>query len=223
MTGVQTCALPIFNDTAWENNFYKIKGPRIVSIQSIDPAGHTLNGRYVTYSESGLADTVGTYSNGTRTGQWDIYTLKGRLAESQFYKDGQLIWDKDTLVLQHEKDSLKALGQDTSVKVIIEAQFPGGSSAWLRYLNKNMRYPDHAINDMIMGTVVVSFIVDADGKVPKPSIWVNQSAEFSLDQEAVRMIANSLLWTPAVRSDGRQTKSYKKQPLVFQLEVQNSR
>jgi len=210
------------SDTLWENNFYKIKGPRIISIQSTDPAGNTRNGRYVTYSESGRADTIGTYSNGTKTGRWDIYTLKGRLAEAQFYKDGQLIWDKDTLQLQHEEDSLKALRADTSKKVEIESEFPGGARSWLSYLNKNLHYPDDAVNGMIQGIVVIGFVVDTAGHIPTTSIWIDRSVGFSLDQETIRIIVNSPAWVPAIQN-GRKVKSYKKQPMVFKLEVQNAR
>ena len=48
----------------------------------------------------------------------------------------------------------------TFTKVEIESEFPGGAAAWLRYLNKNLRYPDDAVNNEIQGTVVVQFIVD---------------------------------------------------------------
>jgi len=70
-----------------------------------------------------------------------------------------------------------------------------------------------------MGTVVVSFTVDADGQIPKSSIWINRSAEFSLDQETIRLIVNSPAWAPAVQN-GRNVKSYRTQPMVFKLEVQ---
>src|ERR1700683_5335637 len=42
----------------------------------------------------------------------------------------------------------------TFTKVEIESDFPGGAAAWLRYLNKNLRYPDDAGNNEIQGTLV---------------------------------------------------------------------
>ena len=44
-----------------------------------------------------------------------------------------------------------------------ESEFPGGAGAWMRFLNKNLRTPDYAINNEITGTVVVRFVVDGDG------------------------------------------------------------
>ncbi len=41
----------------------------------------------------------------------------------------------------------------TFTKVEIESSFPGGPQAWLRYLNKNLRFPDEAVNNEISGTV----------------------------------------------------------------------
>src|SRR5882757_9454065 len=48
----------------------------------------------------------------------------------------------------------------TFTKVEIESEYPGGAAAWLRYLNKNFRYPDDAVNNEVQGTVIVQFIVD---------------------------------------------------------------
>lgn len=106
----------------------------------------------------------------------------------------------------------------TFTKVEIESQFPGGSAAWLRYLNKNLRYPDDAVNNEIQGTVVVQFIVDKEGNVSDVEA-VSGPDNGGLRDEAVRVIKKSGKWTPAVQN-GRQVKSYKKQPIVFKLEAQ---
>jgi protein TonB len=106
----------------------------------------------------------------------------------------------------------------TFTKVEIESEFPGGSAAWLRYLNKNLRYPDDAVNNEIQGTVVVQFIVDKEGNVSDVTA-VSGPDNGGLREEAVRVIKKSGKWTPAVQN-GRQVKSYKKQPIVFKLEAQ---
>lgn len=102
----------------------------------------------------------------------------------------------------------------TFTKVEIESEFPGGTSAWMRYLNKSLRYPQDAIDNEIQGTVVVQFIVDKEGNVSDVEA-VSGAPE--LRDEAVRVIKKSGKWTPAVQN-GRQVKSYKKQPIVFRLE-----
>ena len=106
----------------------------------------------------------------------------------------------------------------TFTKVEIESDFPGGTAAWLRYLNKNLRYPDDAVNNEIQGTVVVQFIVDKEGNVSDVNA-ISGPENGGLREEAVRVIKKSGKWTPAVQN-GRQVKSYKKQPIVFRLEAQ---
>ena len=103
----------------------------------------------------------------------------------------------------------------TFTKVEIESEYPGGASAWQRYLNKNLRYPQDAIDNEIQGTVVVQFIVDKAGIVSEVEAISGPS---ELRDEAVRVIKKSGQWTPAVQN-GRQVKSYKKQPIVFRLEA----
>jgi protein TonB len=106
----------------------------------------------------------------------------------------------------------------TFTKVEIESEYPGGTAAWQRYLNKNFRYPDEAVNNEIQGTIVVQFIVDKEGNVSDVQA-ISGPAEGGLRDEAVRVIKKSGKWTPAVQN-GRQVKSYKKQPIVFKLEAQ---
>ena len=104
----------------------------------------------------------------------------------------------------------------TFTKVEIESEYPGGASAWQRYLNKSLRYPQDAIDNEIQGTIVVQFIVDKAGVVSEVEAI---SGPQELRDEAVRVIRKSGQWTPAVQN-GRQVKSYKKQPIVFRLEAQ---
>lgn len=102
----------------------------------------------------------------------------------------------------------------TFTKVEIESEYPGGAAAWQRYLNRNLRYPQEAIDNEIQGAVVVQFIVDKEGNVSDVEAI---SGPNELRAEAVRVIKKSGKWTPAVQN-GRQVKSYKKQPIVFRLE-----
>ncbi|HSB92065.1 MAG TPA: TonB family protein [Flavitalea sp.] len=104
----------------------------------------------------------------------------------------------------------------TFTKVEIESDYPGGQAAWQRYLLKTLRYPQEAQDNEIQGTVVVQFIVDKAGTVSNVEAIAGPS---ELRDEAVRVIKKSGTWTPAVQN-GRQVKSYKKQPIVFRLETE---
>ena len=102
-------------------------------------------------------------------------------------------------------------------KVEIESEYPGGASAWQRFLNRSFRYPQEAADNGVQGIVTVQFIVDKDGSVSNVEAI---SGPMELRAEAVRVIKKSGTWTPAIQN-GRQVKSYKKQPIVFRLETDN--
>jgi periplasmic protein TonB len=104
----------------------------------------------------------------------------------------------------------------TFTKVEIESDYPGGQGAWIRYLSKNLAYPQDAQDNEIQGTVIVQFIVDKEGNVSDVEAI---SGPNELKTEAMRVIKKSGKWTPAVQN-GRQVKSYKKQPITFKLEAQ---
>jgi protein TonB len=101
----------------------------------------------------------------------------------------------------------------TFTKVEIESEYPGGSGAWIRYLGKNLTYPQDAIDNEIQGQVMVKFIVDKEGNISDVEAI---SGPNELRNEAVRVIKKSGKWTPAVQN-GRQVKSYKNQPITFKL------
>ncbi|HXB45071.1 MAG TPA: TonB family protein [Puia sp.] len=104
-------------------------------------------------------------------------------------------------------------------KVEIESDYPGGPGAWVRYLNKNFKYPQEAINREIQGTVVAQFIVNVDGTVS--GIKIFKSDNKMLNEEVIRIIKNSGKWIPAMQN-GQKVRSYKRQPLVFKLERQQN-
>lgn len=110
-----------------------------------------------------------------------------------------------------EEDDLDKVFQ----KVEIESSYPGGPSAWQRFLQRNLRYPDRAIEDNIQGTVHVQFIVDREGLVSEVTALNDPGG--GLAEEAVRIIKKSGKWTPAIQN-GKKVKSYKKQPITFRLE-----
>jgi len=100
----------------------------------------------------------------------------------------------------------------TSVQ--IESSYPAGMQAWLRFVSKNFRVPDEAINNEISGTVIVQFVVDKEGNVS--DVQAVEGPEV-LRAEAVRVIKKSGKWTPAIQN-GRKVNSYKRQPIKILLQ-----
>jgi periplasmic protein TonB len=99
------------------------------------------------------------------------------------------------------------------MKVEIESEYPGGMSAWQRFLNRNLRYPQEAMDQNVQGFVMVMFIVDREGNVSNVEAV---SGPEELRGEAIRVIRKSGKWTPAIQN-GHPVKSYKRQPIGFRL------
>jgi TonB family protein len=151
---------------------------------------------------------TGSYKNGERDGQWIGYYRTGQVAGDVVYENG-----KQVSGTFYNDDGSK----NKKVKEFIrESEYPGGAAQWLRFLNKTLKYPENAYKKKIEGTVVVQFIVDADGN-PTDIKVIKSSANGELDAEAKRVISESKDWAPAVYG-GRFVKSYKKQPIVFKLQ-----
>ena len=209
-----------YSDTCYEWNYYVAGRPRWMSMQFKDEKGRLLHGKYVSYRPNGFADTVGYYKDGKRDGEWLVYASNTRRLKTLLYADDGLIWEKDSITMNKEMElraNASQAGSDgkTFTKVEIESEFPGGSKAWQTYLGKNLRYPEESVKRHAQGMVIVQFIVDKEGKVTASEIY--RSVEYFIDKEALRMIAGSPDWTPAVQN-GRKVKSYKKQPIGFKLQ-----
>jgi periplasmic protein TonB len=103
---------------------------------------------------------------------------------------------------------------DGFVPVEIEAQYPGGTSSWTRFLIKTLsNYPAEAIEKGIQGTVVVKFIVDREGNISEVEA---ASGPEELRETAIKAIKKSGKWIPA-QQNGRFVKSYKMQPITFRM------
>jgi protein TonB len=98
----------------------------------------------------------------------------------------------------------------------IKAEYPGGIPSWMRYLQKNLRYPEKAVDKNIQGTVVVQFTVDSTGATHDVTAI---SGPDELREESIRLIKQSDLWIPAIYH-GKKVNSFKRQPFNFRLESQ---
>lgn len=105
--------------------------------------------------------------------------------------------------------------EQTFVSVQIESEYPGGMKAWIRYLDKTLPqyYSGDVVEKEIQGRVVVQFVVDKEGNVSEVHGIEGPKELWAIAQ---KVIMKSGKWTPAIQN-GRQVKSYKRQPLVFTL------
>lgn len=98
----------------------------------------------------------------------------------------------------------------------IEAKFPGGQAAWIKYLQKNLDSNVPADNRAPNGnyTVIVSFNVDERGNLS--GIKALNDPGYGTAAEAVRVIKTGPAWSPAVLH-GKNVASKQKQAITFQI------
>lgn len=206
------------SDTCWQKSYYKKYGPCFLSVQYKDRKETIQHGNYVRFRRDGCADTIGFYVNGQKQGHWVVPGDNCRTLYVLEYVNDKLISVKDStqvgLDRKKWKDSI-LLTLKPADTAEIESEFAGGARGWQQYLNKNLRYPQEAIDAEVMGETIVAFVVKPDGSVEDPFIW--RSADYYIDKEAMRMIIKSPAWTPA-QQFGKKVRSYKLQPIVFRLE-----
>lgn len=78
-------------------------------------------------------------------------------------------------------------------------QFDGGEKEMYRFIDKNLKYPEAALEAKKEGRVVVRFIVTADGEVIHPEILRNLHPD--CDKEVLRLIKSMPRWIPGKVND----------------------
>lgn len=92
--------------------------------------------------------------------------------------------------------------------------FPGGMVEFMKWLTRNLKYPEHARRLKIQGTVMVSFIVNKDGSIS--DIKLKKSADDLLDKEALRIMKMMPNWK-AGEDHGKPCRTMIDIPIVFKL------
>jgi TonB family protein len=84
--------------------------------------------------------------------------------------------------------------------------FQNSDNALIKFITDSLRYPDQALPNNIVGTVVVSFIVRKNGKLDEIKILRGLSKE--IDDEAIRLIMSMPDWIPGMNNKIPVNTSY---------------
>lgn len=89
-------------------------------------------------------------------------------------------------------------------------EFPGGSSAFMKWINTNIKYPR---NSMVKGKVVVSFIIDKEGNVQ--NLKIEKAESQTLAQLVMTQMRKMPQWKPG-KSGGKPCKAMIAVPINFE-------
>ena len=93
-------------------------------------------------------------------------------------------------------------------------EFPGGATAFMKWLTNNLRYPTTAQPRKVEGKVVAQFIVNTDGSIS--NIELVTRVDPSLDREALRVLRMMPLWKAGKQND-KPCRTQVCIPIVFKL------
>jgi hypothetical protein len=114
----------------------------------------------------------------------------------------------------------KELKKNVYTQVEIEAEYPGGAAAFLRFINRNMRTSDELIATMVEDNISVSsvkmnFIVDLDGNLLNIAVdgKTDTSHMNGIEKEVFRLEKLMGKWKPGV-CEGRSVISEVNRPML---------
>ena len=89
--------------------------------------------------------------------------------------------------------------EEVTVFEVVEKmpEYPGGMSAMMEFIGKNIKYPVAAQKAKIQGRVVIQFIVDKEGNIICPRVI--RGADPLLDAEAIRLTTIMPKWKPGMQ------------------------
>ena len=94
------------------------------------------------------------------------------------------------------------------------AEYPGGISAMMNFLQRTLKYPKDCEKDGIEGRVILRFVINEDGTIA--NIEPLNSPDERLTAEAKRVVSLMPKWTPA-KDKGKIVKMRYSLPITFRL------
>lgn len=175
------------NDLTVDSCFTFFEEGNLSGILILDKEG---NGIGQNYYKSGKVKMIGRIVKGERESTWVLKREDGTKMMAIDY-----LADSVTQTLCFEADGITQSKGDCIYEK--PASFPGGNKGWTVFLQKNLRYPDYAIDKSIEGVVRVQFIVAKDGTPSEFKIL--DSPHEVLSKEVLRLMEKSPNWLPAIQ------------------------
>jgi len=94
-------------------------------------------------------------------------------------------------------------------------EFPGGLAECMKWLGKNIKYPQISQENGVQGRVIVQFVVNKDGTVVDPVVV--RGVDPYLDKEALRVITQMPKWKPG-KQRGKAVRVKYTVPVMFRLQ-----
>ena len=107
--------------------------------------------------------------------------------------------------------------EEEEIFMVVEDQpeFPGGYAALNEFIRKNLKYPAICRENGIQGRVIVSFVVEKDGRIANPEVV--KGLHPSADKEAIRVVNLLPPWKPG-KQRGKEVRCKFTLPINYRLQ-----
>ena len=96
-----------------------------------------------------------------------------------------------------------------------QPEYPGGEDALQKFIEKNIVYPQSAIDEGVEGTVRLSFAIDENGNVYKTQV-IGDKMGYGLEEEAMKVMSKMPKWKPG-KIKGKSVKTKLSLPISFEI------
>ena len=119
-------------------------------------------------------------------------------------------------VVRGAVEHILGIPEDTTIYNVVEVMpsYHGDVDALYRHIAFEMHYPETAIADSVQGHVVISFVVEKDGRLT--NFEVLRTPDECLSDEAIRVVRMTEPWIPA-KNKGRDVRCRFCMPVMFRL------
>lgn len=208
------------NDTTYVCRYYQKFGPMVKQESFKDSSLTIPNGFFAWYNKNGIIDSSGYVADGKKDFMWQYFNNDVKAYKIMWYDNGK--WNRTENVITkittyadgHIEDTVQKAPVKNDTVIQVQAQFPGGPSAWTSYITHNLHIPDRLLSIGHGGKMMVEFVVDKEGNIK--SVSLRQSLEWSADAEAMRLIKSSPRWIPAEQA-GRKVNYRQLQSLTMAI------
>lgn len=180
---------------------------------SVDTTTKKLDGYFKDYFKGGKQQkSYGLYKGGYRVGVWQFYDKEGKVVEKYNYDLRRSFTFNENPYLA--KRVYAAMGAKTSQLDTLDSipHFVGGMTELNGFFEKQLKQPYFAWLAGLKGTVIVSFIVTADGELE--NIKIIKGIGMGCEGEAMRVMRLMPRWAPALKND-EYVSSYYELPIEF--------
>ncbi len=118
------------------------------------------------------------------------------------------------VVIVAEETKIEAIEEEVIEFPDVEATFPGGPAEMMKWISRNIQYPQTSIEMNEQGRVFLSFVVEADGSIT--NVAVERGVSPDLDKEAKRVVRSMPNWSPG-EAKGKKARTRCRLPINFQL------